>query len=186
MWEKIEQWDRELFVYLNNLGIEKYDAFWIFVTNPRHWIPLYLLFFLFFFLAFHWRKAIFTTLFLLATVFTTWGLTNLVKSFALRLRPNNTPELLELIRVLQEPTNYSFFSGHSSTSFAATTFVVLILSEKTKWIYLAYIWPIIFVMSRIYVGVHYPGDILVGMIVGIIMAVIFYKLYQKSGRRLIF
>lgn len=184
MWEQIEQWDRELFVYLNNLGIEKYDAFWIFVTNPRHWIPLYFLFFLFFFLAFHWKKAIFSTLFLLAAVFTTWGFTNLVKGIALRLRPNNTPDLTDVIRILQEPTNYSFFSGHASTSFAATTFVVMVLTHKTRWIYAAYIWPVIFVMSRIYVGVHYPGDILVGTLVGIIMAFIFYQLYLKSGRRL--
>jgi undecaprenyl-diphosphatase len=184
MWDKIEQWDRELFVYLNSLGIERYDGFWIFVTNPQHWIPLYFLFFLFFFLAFQWRKASLSILFLLATVFATWSFTNLVKGIALRLRPNNTPELTEIIRILQEPTNYSFFSGHASTSFAATTFVVLVISQKTRWIYLAYIWPIIFVMSRIYVGVHYPGDIIVGMLVGIIIAIIFYKLYNRSGRRL--
>ncbi|APG61259.1 phosphatase PAP2 family protein [Christiangramia salexigens] len=184
MWEKVEQWDRELFVYLNSLGIERYDSFWIFVTNPQHWIPLYIIFFIFFFLTFHWKKAIFTMLFLLATVFTTWGFTNLVKGIALRLRPNNNPDLSEIIRILQEPTNYSFFSGHASTSFAATTFVVLVISQKTKWIYLAYIWPLIFVMSRIYVGVHYPGDILVGMLVGIIFAILFFQLYQKSGRSL--
>lgn len=184
MWEQIEQWDRELFVYLNNLGIERFDAFWIFVTDPRHWIPLYFLFFLFFFLAFHWKKAIFSVLFLLAAVFTTWGFTNLVKGIALRLRPNNTPDLTDLIRILQEPTNYSFFSGHASTSFAATTFVVMVLNHRTRWIYFAYIWPILFVLSRIYVGVHYPGDILVGTLVGIIMAFIFYKLYLRSGRRL--
>lgn len=184
MLEKLQEWDRQLFVYLNNLGIEKYDSFWIFVTNPRHWIPLYFLFFLLFFLAYQWKKAIFSVLFLLATVFTTWGFTNIVKSFALRDRPNNNPDLIDLIRVLQEPTNYSFFSGHASTSFAATTFVVLVLKEKSRWIYLAYIWPIIFVLSRIYVGVHYPGDIIVGMIVGILMAILFYKIYLKSGRRL--
>ncbi len=184
MGDQIEQWDRELFVYLNGLGIEQYDGFWVFVTNPSHWIPLYILFFLLFFLVFHWRKASFSLLFLLATVFATWGFTNLVKGLALRLRPNNNPDLVDLIRVLQEPTNYSFFSGHASTSFAATTFVVLVLREKTRWIYLAYIWPLIFVMSRIYVGVHYPGDILVGMIVGIIFAMVFHQLYLRSGRRL--
>lgn len=184
MWEKIEQWDRELFVYLNNLGIERFDAFWIFVTNPAHWIPLYILFFILFFIAFHWKKATFSGVFLLLTVFVTYTFTNFVKSMALRLRPNNTPDLGEIIRILQEPTNYSFFSGHASTSFAATTFVVLVLSSTSRWIYLAYIWPILFVMSRIYVGVHFPGDIIVGAIVGILMAWIFYLLYIKSERRL--
>lgn len=184
MLEKLQEWDRQLFVFLNNLGIERYDTFWIFVTNPRHWIPLYILFFALFFIAYNWKKAAFTSLFLLASVFTTWGFTNLVKGFFTRLRPNNNPDLVDLIRVLQEPTNYSFFSGHSSTSFCATTFVVLALREKWKWIYVAYIWPFIFVLSRIYVGVHYPGDIFVGMIVGILMAILFHKLYLRSGRRL--
>ncbi len=184
MLEKLQEWDRQLFVFLNNLGIERYDTFWIFVTNPSHWIPLYILFFALFFIAYNWKKAVFTSLFLLASVFTTWGFTNLVKGFFTRLRPNNNPDLADLIRVLQEPTNYSFFSGHSSTSFCATTFVVLALRDKWKWIYIAYIWPFIFVLSRIYVGVHYPGDILVGMIVGILMAILFHKLYLKSGRRL--
>lgn len=184
MWEQIKQWDREFFVYLNNLGIEQYDLFWIFVTNPRHWIPLYIFFFLLFFLAFNWKKAVFSSLFLLATVLTTWAFTNLVKGIAVRLRPNNNPDLADLIRILQEPTNYSFFSGHASTSFAATTFLVLALRHKSPWIFLAYIWPFIFVLSRIYVGVHYPIDILVGMLVGILMAFIFHALYNKSGRRL--
>jgi len=56
MLEQLNKWDRELFVFLNNLGIESYDAFWIFVTNSKHWNPLYLLFFIFFLLCFIGRK----------------------------------------------------------------------------------------------------------------------------------
>lgn len=184
MWQQIEQWDRELFVFLNNLGIERYDRFWIFVTNPAHWIPLYILFFSLFFVAFNWRKGIFTSLFLLATTYATLLFTNLVKGVAVRLRPNNNPDLTDLIRILQEPTNYSFFSGHSSTSFAATTFFVLVLSHWSRWVYLAYIWPLLFVMSRIYVGVHYPGDIIVGAIVGVLMAHFFFRIYDRAGKKI--
>ena len=183
MWEQIQDWDRELFVFLNNLGIERFDAFWIFVTNPRHWIPVYILFFVFFFMAWHWRRAVFTSISLLCTVLSTWLFTNLVKGYFVRLRPNNNPDLADLIRILQEPTNYSFFSGHAATSFAATTFIVLVLRHQNRWIYLAYIWPILFVMSRIYVGVHYPGDILVGALVGVTMALIFYRIYLGVGKR---
>ncbi|MCM4155888.1 phosphatase PAP2 family protein [Gramella sp. AN32] len=185
MLEQIKQWDRDLFIFLNNLGIEQYDSFWIFVTNPRHWIPLYLIFFALFFVAFHWKKGLYAMISLLITVFATWGFTNLVKSFFVRARPNNNPSLKELIRILQEPVNYSFFSGHSSTSFAATTFLVLVLAHKFKWIYLAYLWPIIFVLSRIYVGVHYPSDVIVGMIVGITMAFLFFQLYKKFEDRIV-
>ena len=95
------------------------------------------------------------------------------------MRPNNVEALGELIRILQKPTNYSFFSGHASSSFSVTTFVVLALRKYTKWIYLAYIWPLIFVMSRIYVGVHYPSDIFVGALVGTAFAFFFYFLCRK-------
>jgi undecaprenyl-diphosphatase len=183
MWEKLKLWDRELFIYLNSLGIESHDNFWIYVTQPENWIPLHILFFVLFFIAYHWRKAVMTSLFLIATVGTTWVFTNFVKGIAIRLRPNNNPDLAEIIRILQEPTNYSFFSGHASTSFAAVTFIVLALKDKSSWIYLAYIWPVIFVLSRIFVGVHYPSDIIVGTSVGIIMAFIFFWAYQKSGKR---
>lgn len=183
MLEQINKWDRDLFVFLNNLGIESYDSFWIFITNVRHWIPLYILFFILIFAAFYWKQALFNSLFLLAAFFSTLGFTNFVKNMALRLRPNNEPELLDLIRILQTPSNFSFFSGHASTSFVVTTFVILSLRKKYKWIYIFYLWPILFVWSRVYVGVHYPLDLMVGAIVGILFAWIFYKLYQLAGKR---
>lgn len=185
MWQQLKQWDRELFVYLNSLGIESYDYFWIFVTRIENWIPFYIFLFLLYFLAFHWKKASFSSLFLLAAFLTTWGFTNAVKVMLVRLRPNNNPELLDLIRILQEPTNYSFFSGHASSSMVASTFVVLTLKDKYPWIYGVYIWPLLFIMSRIYVGVHYPSDLLVGALVGLTFAFIFFWLYNRSGRRFI-
>jgi len=183
MIEQLNKWDRELFVYLNSLGIEEYDSFWIFVTNIKHWIPLYIFFFILFFIAFHKKKALFNSAFLLSAFLTTLAFTNFVKGIAARLRPNNDPELLDIIRILQTPSNYSFFSGHASSSFVVTTFVVLSLREKYKWIYLVYIWPIIFVLSRVYVGVHYPLDLLVGAIVGLIFGYIFYQIYLLAGKR---
>lgn len=185
MWEQLNQWDRELFLYFNSLGIESHDQFWIFVTKIENWIPFYIALFSFYFLAYHWKKASFTSLFLIAAFLTTWGFTNLVKNLLVRLRPNNEPELVDLIRVLQTPTNYSFFSGHASSSFVVATFVVLTLQHKSKWIYLVYIWPVLFFLSRLYVGVHYPSDLIVGSMVGVIFAFIFYWLYNKSGKRFI-
>jgi len=183
MLEQLNKWDRELFVYLNNLGIESYDAFWTFVTNFKYWIPLYLLFFSMFFVVFHWKKAILNSIFLLVSFAATMGFTFLVKTMSMRLRPNNQPELQDLIRILQDPTNYSFFSGHASGSFVVTTFFVLCIKEKYKWIYAIYIWPILLAMSRIFVGVHYPSDIIVGALAGILFAHIFYRLSLLAGNK---
>ena len=179
--EQLKEWDSDLFVYLNSLGIEDYDAFWIFVTQIRHWVPLFILFFVLYFLAFRWKRAVLSILSLILAFVTTLGLTNITKSLVARLRPNNVDTLAEVIRVLQTPDNYSFFSGHASSSFVVTTFVVLTLRSKYKWIYVMYIWPLLFIMSRIYVGVHYPGDILVGAFVGTVIAILFYKSYKRVG-----
>ena len=185
MLEQLKEWDRELFIYLNGLGIESYDNFWITVTTIQNWIPLYITFFILYFVAFHWKKALFTSLFILATALSTYGFTNVVKNFFLRLRPNNQPEIADVIRILQTPDNYSFFSGHSAVSTAAALFLILSLKDKYPWIWVVLIWPLLFMLSRIYVGVHYPGDVLVGAAVGIIFAITFFMLYQRSGKRFI-
>ncbi len=177
MLEKLNAYDRELFVYLNSLGIEQYDGFWLIITNILTWIPLYA-FLLFLVLKKYPKKealAIIATV--VAALLFVLAFTEGVKEFVARLRPNNHEELKSLIRILKTPTNYSFFSGHASTSFSITVLVVLFLRKKLKYIYLLFLWPILFSLSRIYVGVHYPSDIVVGALVGTLIAIAFYKLY---------
>ena len=182
MLEQLQKWDRDLFIFLNSLGIDDYDAFWIFVTKIQHWIPLYILFFILFFYTYKSHKALLGIGVTLVVFLITFGITDLVKNSVGRMRPNNVLELADLIRILQTPGNFSFFSGHASVSFAVTTFVVLALRKRFTWVYLFYVWPILFVMSRILVGVHYPADILVGALVGTLIAFVFWK---YVGRRLL-
>lgn len=186
MWQTIQQWDRDLFVYLNSLGVEKYDRFWIVVTQTETWIPLYLLFAYLLFRFYSKKDALRVSFFLLLNLIVVLALMNITKHYVARLRPSNVEEWAELIRILQTPSNYSFFSGHSATSFAITTYMVLSLQKFSKWIYLSFLWPVLFALSRIYVGVHYPSDILVGTLVGIGMAFLFFMLCQKSMKKSIY
>ena len=180
MLETLKQWDRELFVFLNGLGIEKYDNFWIFVTQTETWFPLFLLFTILIFYYYRGKKGGTVTFFLLLTVGLTIVFTGVVKEYVARLRPSEVEAWSELIRILQKPSHFSFFSGHASSSFSITTFVVLSLRNYTKWIYLSYLWPILFVLSRIYVGVHYPSDLFVGAVVGSVFAVFGHILCQRT------
>jgi undecaprenyl-diphosphatase len=183
MLETLKLWDRKLFVFLNNLGIEQYDGFWIFITRIESWTFLFIGFIM---LILHYHKVkrglgiVMVTLIIFGI---TLLITNVTKVYVARLRPNNVEALSELIRALLRPTSYSFFSGHASSSFAITTFVVLSIRKFSRWIYLAYLWPVLFVLSRIYVGVHYPSDIVVGALVGFLMALAGYfasrKILQK-------
>lgn len=119
-------------------------------------------------------------------VLLTLSLTNLVKNGVARLRPNNEPVLMDSIQVLFKPANFSFWSGHSAVSFAVTTFVVLALRSKdrSKWILLFYIWPVTFALSRIFVGVHYPADVVVGMLVGLLLGWLSFSFFIRFTGRL--
>tara|TARA_R100000935_G_scaffold58911_1_gene99597 strand:+ start:28898 stop:29455 length:558 start_codon:yes stop_codon:yes gene_type:complete len=179
MLQTLKEWDRELFIWLNSLGIERFDSFWIFVTQIESWIPLFLFFFVIIFVKYGLKKGFVVIFFTLVTFGVTITFTNLVKEYIARLRPNNVEAMADLIRILQKPTNYSFFSGHASSSFAVTTFVALAIRTYTKWIYITFLWPLIFILSRIYVGVHYPSDLFVGALVGTLLAFLFYWVCEK-------
>ncbi|MAP54278.1 phosphatase PAP2 family protein [Altibacter sp.] len=182
MFEALKEWDRKLFIFLNNLGIEQYDGFWLFVTQIESWIPLFLFIVALIFYYYKGRKGAVVFAFVLLTFAITLFITDTTKDFVARLRPNNVVAFSELIRILQKPATFSFFSGHASSSFSITTFTVLSLRRFNHSIYLMYLWPLIFVLSRIYVGVHYPSDILVGAMVGTIMGYLFYKVSKRVLR----
>ncbi len=183
MLETLKEWDRELLVFLNNLGIEQFDAFWIFVTRIESWTALFVFFSFLIFYFYKGRSGFIVLGFALFSFAITLFLTEITKDFVARLRPNNVAGFTELLRVLQAPTSHSFFSGHASTSFAITTFMVLGIRKFNKWIYVAYLWPLLFILSRIYVGVHYPSDILVGAFVGTLIAILCYKICMRWVRR---
>jgi undecaprenyl-diphosphatase len=183
MLQTLKEWDQDLFIWLNSLGVEVCDNFWIFATKIENWTALYIFFFILLFYFLKPKKATVAFFFLAATFFLTLGVTDLTKQYVARLRPNNVEAFTDLIRILQKPTSYSFFSGHASTSFSIVTFMVLALRGFNRWIYLAYLWPFIFVLSRIYVGVHYPSDILVGALVGTLLAILGYKANQTVIER---
>lgn len=179
MIETLKAWDKELFIYLNQLGSEKYDGFWILATRIESWIFLFILFGILIFKYYPVKKAFVLCFFALLTIAITFGVKYLTKLTVERLRPFHIPELSEAIRVLQYPVDFSFFSGHASVSMAITTLLVLILRKSTQWIYLVYVWPLLFSFSRIYVGVHYPSDIMVGWMAGIAIALLMYVLLKK-------
>ncbi len=179
MLERLLEWDRNTFIYLNGLGVEEYDDFWSTITEISVWTPLFLLFIFLLYKTFSVREASLRLgALLLLVVFITF-LTHWVKIAVTRLRPNNDEMVNAAIRILKSPTDYSFFSGHASSSFAITVLVFLFLRNHHKWAVLFFIWPLLFSVSRIFVGVHYPLDIIVGALVGITSGFLFYGLYQR-------
>ena len=179
MLDIIRSKDAELLIFLNNLGNEKWDSFWLTITNQFNWIPLFVIILLLIYIRFGLKKTLFSLLFIAVLVAFSDQFTNLIKNTTERMRPCNTAELQEYLRQFTyKPRGYSFWSGHASLSTTFTTFIILLLRSKFKFIYFLILFPIVFGYSRVYLGVHYPGDITVGYLSGIILGTMFYKLYS--------
>ena len=127
--DQIIEYDKKLFIYLNNWGSESWDEFWLFITNQFSWTPLFLLLLYLIFKAYGWKKGLILVLITAALVTFSDQFVNLIKNNIARLRPNNDPTVNELIRILKRSRGFSFISGHSTTSFAVTTFMILTLRK---------------------------------------------------------
>lgn len=158
------------------MGNEQWDALWLFLTEQLNWVPFFALMLFLVIRVYGWKKSMFILLTVGLLVTFSDQFVNLLKDYFGRLRPNNDPALNAVIRILKRPRSYSFVSGHSTTSFAVITFMIYTLKEHYKYPFLLLVWPILFAYSRIYIGVHYPLDIFIGMIIGITIGYAFYKM----------
>jgi undecaprenyl-diphosphatase len=178
MLEKVLDLDTQLFIYLNSLGSETYDVLWLIITKQVNWIP----FFLFLFYLIYKKLGIKQTgcllLFVAVLVLATDQITNLFKYTFQRPRPCNNPEINTFIRIVQTRSSFSFFSGHAANTMAVATFLYFIFKRQFKYFGLLFLWPLIFAYSRIYLGLHYPLDILSGYLCGLILGYLMYKAYQ--------
>ena len=125
MLHSLRYWDQDLLVWLNNLGNEPYDAFWIFVTQIESWTPLFLFFIGVLLYYYKGKKGLVLLLGGIITFLITLAITDFTKTYAARIRPNNIESLSSVIRVLKNPTSYSFFSGHASSSSVSYTHLTL-------------------------------------------------------------
>ena len=183
MLEKIRSLDVELFVFLNGLGSETYDGFWLMVTKQYSWIPLFLLLIYLIYKKLGTKQTLYLLLFVAILLVITDQTANLFKNGVQRLRPCNNPEINSFIRIVQSRNSFSFFSGHATSSMAVTTFLYLIFKKDFKYFWLLFLWPLVFAYSRIYLGLHYPLDILSGYLCGAIFAFLMFKFYQIAQKR---
>ncbi len=171
--------DQQLLVFLNQLGNEKWDSFWIFITNPLHWIPLFFFLFYLGFRVFKFKKSIAILLYTSLAVLVSLGLMQLIKTSFERLRPIHDPTINTLIRKIIDTDGFSFISGHSMVSAAIATFIYLALKQHYKYLFLIFLFPLLFAYSRLYLAVHYPIDVFLGLLLGFIIARLLYVLIKK-------
>lgn len=183
MLDKILSFDEHLFMFLNGLGSESYDGLWLILTKQTSWIPLFLFLLYIIFNKLGTKQTLYLLIFVVILVVLTDQTANLFKNGFQRLRPCNNPEINSFIRIVQSRNSFSFFSGHATNSMGVATFLYLMFKKDFKYFWLLFLWPLIFAYSRIYLGLHYPLDIISGYLCGGIFGFLMFKIYQKANKR---
>ena len=186
--EQLVEYDQEIYLFLNNLGNPTFDDFWNMVTNKFTSIPFYGLLLYLLYRSIGLKKTFVTLLLVAGLITCTDQLANIFKHWIERPRPCRQEGVMEMARfVAVRCGRYGFFSAHAASSAALTVFLGTILRQywKGSLVVLA-AWALLVSYSRIYVGVHYPGDILVGWFFGIILGFLFYKLWKRILKKYFF
>lgn len=178
MVDQLIQFDKELFLFLNNLGSPTWDNLWLIITNKLTFAPLYGVLLYLIYKKFGLKPMLISIVVVVLMITFTDQITNVFKHGFKRLRPCGTEGVMENMRFIAVRCGrYGFFSGHSSNSMAAAIFAGLLFKSYYKnLIFILLFWSAVVAYSRIYVGVHYPLDIICGMTFGAISGFGFYKM----------
>jgi undecaprenyl-diphosphatase len=178
--EEIILEDKQAMIFLNNLGSSTFDPFWILVSEKWFWIPLYIIFLYFLYKNFNKKSLFYILLFVALGITASDQIANIFKFGFERLRPCHDPSLEGLLREVKCGGKFGFYSAHSSNSFFVATYLTMLLGKKIKQLpYFLFVWAAIVAYSRVYLGMHFPGDIIIGAIMGILLALFFGTLAKK-------
>jgi len=169
--------DKQWFQLINQAGTENWDNIMLWVTHKLSWIPLYLFLIVLLIKKFGKKSiGVFLTIGLVITL-CDMGSVHLFKNVFLRSRPCY---FFENVRLVTEGCGgqYGFISSHASNVFGLAVIIGKIIENKLLFLSL-FLWAVLVSYSRVYVGVHYPLDIIGGMLWGTFVALVCLKLYDQ-------
>ena len=179
--ESLSNIDTDLFLYLNGLHANWLDKVMIAVTQMWVWAPLYLIL-IYWTVKQYGKRCWWVFLAVGVVVLCSDQLSaHVCKPFFQRLRPCYNPDLQDLIYLPKGMAGgrFGFVSSHAANTFAVAAFLTPVLRNYRPWLGIVlYLWAFISSYSRIYLGFHYPGDILCGAILGILIGLILWRVFQ--------
>lgn len=171
MLDKILIWDEELFLLINGFHNSFGDFVMFWMSEKFIWIPLYLLFIFLIYRQYKLKK----TLIIILSAAIMIALSDQIsvhffKNVFQRLRPCHDPTLIDLVHLVKGKCGgqYGFISSHAANTFAISVFMIKLIGKEYKYFKsIILIWAILICFSRIYLGVHFPGDVVIGVLIGI-------------------
>ncbi len=173
--------DERLLLFFNGLNNPWLDSAMFLLTNGKFWAPLFIVTVIFILIKFK-GKGFFILLFVGLVI--TLGdqiSSSLLKPLIGRLRPSHEPSLEGILHLVNNYRGglYSFVSSHATNSFGVATMLWLLIGKQYKWIGVFFAWAFIFSFTRVYLGVHYPGDIIAGAALGSSLALGINWVFRK-------
>lgn len=183
---QLEQLDTQIFLFFNGFHSGYWDYFMMIYTDRFVWIPFYLSF-LFVMLKNFPIKVVLTTLVVISLIiaFCDQTASGLLKPLVGRMRPSNLNNPISpLVHVVQgyRGGRFGFPSSHAANSWSMAFFAMYLVRRSKLTAFLC-LWALITSYSRMYLGVHYFGDIVVGILIGFIYATIHYYIFQHFLRK---
>ena len=181
----LEQLDQQLFLFLNSANSPFWDKVMFILSMKVVWAPLYLVILIYLGKKYK-RKFRIIILFVILAVALTDQTALIIKYSFDRLRPCHEPSLQGLVHMVKGECGgkFGFVSSHAANSFNVALLSLMFI--KKRWYSVSIIfWAAIVSYSRIYLGVHYPGDVLSGAILGALIGWSVYKLYEMTDKRIL-
>ncbi len=189
MLERILPYERSSFFFLNGSDSALMDNFMWMYSQKLTWLPLYLCLFILFIYKYrnNWKEyvLIFISIFLVILICDQVA-SGILKPMFHRFRPTHHPDFKDQVEFLfgYKGGHYGFASSHASNAFGLAMFTALLFRHKLYSITI-FIFAILMGYSRIYLGVHFISDVVVGALIGIFAGILIYRLYIYSRKKLI-
>lgn len=184
MLDELVRLDTELFLFLNNLGSSTWDGLWLFITHKFSSIPIYIFLLYLVYRNYGIRGTVIIVICVALMITATDQIASLFKYGVKRPRPCQVEDIKGHMRFIADGCGrFGYFSAHAASSMAAAVFLSLSLKKWYKYLpFFLIMWAVITGYSRIYLGVHYPLDVISGMAFGAFTGWLFYRL-QVWGQK---
>ncbi|MEI6678957.1 MAG: phosphatase PAP2 family protein [Mariniphaga sp.] len=179
----LKSWDKDLFLFLNGMHSLLWDYSMTLFTLTPTWTLFYGTILIIIVNKYN-KKSLFIIFALALLILCADQFSGILKHTIQRLRPSNDPVIGHLTHIFfNKGGEFGFVSAHAANTFAIATFTSLLFKNRRYAIFI-FPWAMMIAYSRVYLGVHYPGDILGGAILGIGVGIAIYKLLKYTESRL--